>query len=60
MTEMTKEDFLAYEAVRVSGVTNMWAVNTVMELSGLSKEQCLAIMKDYSALADKYLEVGKE
>jgi len=60
MTEMTKEDFLAYEAVRVSGVTNMWAVNTVMELSGSSKEQCLAIMKDYDVLADKYLEVGKE
>jgi len=33
---MNKEKFMAYEEVRRSGVTNMFAVNTVMALSGLT------------------------
>ena len=53
--EITKEQFMAYEDVRVSGVTNMWAVDLVMELSGLTEGQCLFIMKNYGSLAKKYL-----
>ena len=45
--EITKEDFEAYVRVQKSGVTNMWAVKLVSELSGLTKEQCLDIMKNY-------------
>ena len=45
---ITKEKFQAYLAVQKSGITNMFAVNTVIELSGLTKEECLDIMKNYS------------
>ena len=52
---ITKEEFEAYESVRESGVTNMFALTTVMELSGLSKEKILDIMKDYVNLSKKHL-----
>ena len=52
---ITKKDFQAYEDVRVSGITNMWAISIVQRLSRLSKEKILAIMHDYSALKEKYL-----
>ena len=57
MVEITKEDFEAYEAVRASGVTNMFDVKTVEILSGLSKEKIITIMKNYSKLLEKYPEV---
>jgi hypothetical protein len=47
-------EFAAYEAVRVSGVTNMFAVNTVGELSGLKREQILYIMEHYKELDERY------
>ena len=53
---ITKEQFESYEAVRELGVTNMLAVNTVCELSGLTREQVFEIMKNYSALKS---EMGK-
>jgi hypothetical protein len=52
--EITKEQFEAYVNVQQSGVTNMWAVDLVCELSGLNQEQCLYIMKHYSELKEKY------
>jgi len=52
--EITKEDFEAYEAVRESGVTNMFAITTVSELSGLDKETIREIMNGYSLLSEKY------
>ena len=58
-TEISKEDFEAYEAVRASGVTNMYAVDVVGELSGLTREKIMAIMKSYSELNEKYPEVRK-
>lgn len=57
---ITKEQFEAYENVRQSGATNMWAVNVVMELSGLTKEQCLEIMKTYGELLKQYPETREE
>lgn len=54
MDEITKEDFEAYVRVQMSGVTNMWAVNIVEELSGLSKEKIMTIMSSYSDLKDKW------
>ena len=46
--------FADYERVRQSGVTNMWAVNTVCELTQLTKEDVLEIMKNYEELAEQY------
>lgn len=52
--EITKDEFRAYVGVQKSGVTNMWAVNIVSDLSGLEREQCFYIMKHYSELAERY------
>ena len=52
---ITKEQFMAYERVRQSGVTNMFDVRTVQMLSGLSKENIVEIMDTYSVLKDKYM-----
>jgi len=56
MTEITKEQFEAYVDVQMSGVTNMFDVRTVGELSGLEKEEIMEIMKNYGELKDKYDE----
>lgn len=55
--EITKEDFRAYEEVRSSGVTNMFMLSVVSELSGLDREQILEIMKRYSELMEIHPEV---
>lgn len=57
---ITHDDFLAYEAyerVRRSGVTNMFDVERVKELSGLSDAQILAIMEHYAAYEARYLTI---
>ena len=54
MSNITQDDFQAYEDVRQSGVTNMFAVSTVSDYSGLSKDKIVSIMKNYGALRDKY------
>ena len=54
MGNITQEDYQAYEDVRLSGVTNMFAVSTVSDYSGLSKDKIVNIMKNYSALRSKY------
>lgn len=46
---------MAYEDTRASGVTNMFDVKTVGELTGLTKEQILHIMQNYGSLYDKYI-----
>jgi len=51
---ITKEKFKSYVEVQQSGVTNMWAVNTVIGLTGLTKEECLDIMKNYSDYKEKF------
>ena len=56
MTEITKEQFEAYVDVQMSGVTNMFDVKTVGQLSGLEKEQIMTIMQNYIELKDKYDE----
>lgn len=53
---ITKEQFLLYEGVRVSGVTNMFAVSVVEHLTGLDREEIIDIMENYSAYATKYLK----
>lgn len=60
LDNITKEDYEAYEAVRASGVTNMFAIRTVEKLSGLDRETITAIMHNYSALKIKYPDVRKQ
>lgn len=55
--EISQEDFQAYENVRRSGVTNMFMANVVSDLSGLNREQILAIMKNYGKLCETYPDV---
>ena len=59
--EITKEQFQAYEDVRVSGLTNMWDTKYVSELSDgvLSSGDALEIIKQYGSLAELYPEVRK-
>jgi len=57
--EITKEQFKAFEKVRSSGVTNMYNVPMVINLSNLTREQITNIMNDYDELMEKYPEVRK-
>jgi ABC-type taurine transport system substrate-binding protein len=54
MEKITEEQFEAYKDVQESGVTNMFDVKTVSQLSGLEKEDIMTIMKSYGELSDKY------
>lgn len=58
MVKINKEKFSQYESVREGGLTNMFDVRQVVELSDdLTKEEILDIMKNYR----KYTkEFGKE
>ena len=56
MTKITQEQFEAYVDVQESGVTNMFDVKTVGELSGLEKEEIMTIMQSYGELKEKYNE----
>lgn len=52
----TKIQFEDYVAIRDSGVTNMFDVRTVCNLSvtGLTRELCLYIMSNFLSLAKEY------
>ena len=51
----TKEEFLSYEEVRLSGVTNMFAIKTVESLTGLNQLKISNIMRYYGEYAKLYL-----
>ena len=55
---ITKKEFMAYESVRRSGVTNMLDVSTVELCSGLSRDKTCHIIENYNELHKKYLEDG--
>jgi len=58
--EITKEQFMRYEAVRQSGVTNMWDTRRVARLARLARVTVLEIIKHYPELKAKYLEKGSD
>lgn len=59
--EISKEDFEDYERVRSSGATNMFDIQRVIELSdNLTREKCLAIMKNYEDLIKKFPDVRRK
>ena len=47
-------DFFNYLDCRDSGVTNMFDLRNVTALTGLSKEQIIYIMENFSELEEKY------
>tara|TARA_R110001592_G_scaffold288735_1_gene557855 strand:+ start:57 stop:221 length:165 start_codon:yes stop_codon:yes gene_type:complete len=51
---ITKEEFNRYEGCRLSGATNMFDMRNVNALTGLNKEQVIAIMENYNELKEKY------
>ena len=51
---ITNDEFISYEEVRSSGITNMWDVRYVCELSGLGKDKVMFIMKNYSKLKTEF------
>ena len=57
--KISEAEFKSYEAVRRSGVTNMFMVNVVSELSGLSRDKIVRIMKKYDKLNTLYPGVRK-
>ena len=58
--DVTREKFKTYEAIRQSGVTNMFDVKTVVQLSDgiLNRADCFSIMQQYTSLKARY--VGRE
>lgn len=52
--DVTEEQFNKYREIQFSGVTNMIYVEHVVTLSGLTRECCLLIQKQYSELEKKY------
>ena len=52
--KITKKQFKAYVRVQMSGVTNMFDLRNVTALTGLDKNQCIAIMEQYNELDKKY------
>ena len=47
-------DFIKFLDCRDSGVTNMFDIKNVMRFTGLSKEQIIYIMENFSELEEKY------
>ena len=54
MTKISKKDFEAYVRVQRSGVTNMFAVDFVSKLSGLTRDKLFYIMDNYRNLSKKF------
>ena len=52
--KITEEKYRAYEAVRRSGLTNMFDVRMVCELSDLAHDEALDIMKNYSGYKEEF------
>ena len=55
--QITKEQFEVYEKVRSSGVTNMFDISLVCELSCLDRETVMEIIEKYDDLMELYPEV---
>jgi hypothetical protein len=54
MIKITEKKFRDYVRVQNSGVTNMFNLNMVMSLSGLTREECLNIMENYAEYYKKF------
>ncbi len=54
LVEITKEQFERYVKVQMSGVTNMFDIEIVQQLSGLTRSEILDIYQHYSEYQDKF------
>jgi hypothetical protein len=59
--EISREEFMTYEDIRQSGLTNMFDVRRVIELSDefgepLDRDMCMQIMENYSSLSEQFLD----
>jgi len=54
ISKITKKDFEAYVRVQRSGVNNMFAINVVSKLSGLTRDKILYIMENYRELSKRF------
>ena len=56
---ITKQQFEAFEEVRLSGATNMWDTRPVADLSDgwLKSDEALEVIKQYSTLCETYPDV---
>lgn len=54
---VTQADLDAYERIRVLGQVNMFDVVQVSRLSGLTKNQCIQIMKNYETFKERFAAV---
>ncbi len=54
---ITKKQFNSYVTVQESGITNMFNVSLVTDLTGLTKDQCIDIMKNYEEYSKKFSSV---
>lgn len=53
-TYITKDEFEKYQEVQFSGVTNMFDVRFVSELTGISHDKIIYIMKHYKEINEQY------
>lgn len=53
--KITEEQYMQFEEVRVSGVTNMWDTRTICEFTDLTGDQVREIRKNYSELREKFI-----
>ena len=51
---ITQDEFDSYVEVQESGITNMFNVSVVSDYSGLSRQDIMTIMSNYSVLQEKY------
>jgi len=57
-----KDKFKAYLRVQAGGLTNMWDVRAISDLTGkqVTKNECADIQDRYDELCDKYPELVTE
>jgi len=51
---ITPEQFENYVEIQQSGITNMMNVKYVSELTGLTKDECIYIMRNYETLSEDF------
>lgn len=52
---ITKEEFMAYRKLQLSGKINMTDINRGPALAGISEEAYITILWNYKMLKDKWL-----
>jgi hypothetical protein len=53
--QINKDEFMRYDEVKKSGVTNMVLINNVCDLTDLERDKVLYIMKHYDELYDVFI-----